>query len=533
MTKQTVNRVAFSILFSCLLSLLALAGGLLFMANAQNTQSLHAEKKLIESGLNALGESLTKISGEYSGWTPFYESLNKLDGDWLYENVASTVSESHNFDLVVLFDANTQPAFAWDVTTGDQSDLSISNPGLAATVKTYVATAPNSAQQEKQQYMMIKGKPALVSFARVVALNAEELLPNDPKPAIAIGYYLSDERIKKLGETYYINGLSAGSQAQVDSIVLNDTAGAPLTILNWTPAKLGTDTLSKILLSLCLMALLPFAASIFLTLRARKQAKLLMDKEQQARNEATEAHLEALQSSKMAQLGNLTATVAHEIRNPLGSVRTSAYVLRRKLVDQRPDVSPLLDRIDKGITRCDATISQLLDYARSREISKSDIALDDWIVKVVTEQSEKLSAETVLECDLSLNDRKVPIDTDRFERVLINLISNASEAMATAIEPLKNAPKIIISTKPTHHGVELSVADNGPGIAADAMEKILNPMFTTKSFGTGLGLSAVANIVEKHGGSFAFANRPEGGAIFTITLPDKAVEQPTELSQAA
>jgi signal transduction histidine kinase len=533
MTKKTVNRVAFSILFSCLLSLLTLAGGVLFMANAQNSQSLQSEKKLIESGLTALGESMTKISGEYSGWTPFYGSLNKLDGDWLYENVASTVSESHNFDLIVLFDAKTEPAFAWDVTTGDKSDLSISNPALAATVKSYVAAAPNNAQQEKQQFMMIRGKPALVSFARVVALKTEELLPNDPKPAIALGYYLSEERIKKLGETYYINGLSAGLQQQGDSIVLNDAAGNPITILNWTPAKLGTDTLSKILLSLCLLALLPFAASIFLTLRARKQAEVLMEQEQQSRNEAIEAHHAALQSSKMAQLGNLTATVAHEIRNPLGSVRTSAYVLRRKLGNQQHDVSPLLDRIDKGITRCDATISQLLDYARSREISKSDIALDDWIIKVVTEQSEKLSAEIVLECDLSLADRKVPIDADRLERVLINLISNASEAMVTTKEPSKNAPKIIISTKPLAHGVELSVADNGPGIAADAMEKILNPMFTTKSFGTGLGLSAVANIVEKHGGSFTFANRPEGGAIFTITIPEKASQQQTELSQAA
>ncbi len=228
---------------------------------------------------------------------------------------------------------------------------------------------------------------------------------------------------------------------------------------------------------------------------------------------------EVIRKGKMAQLGQLTATVAHDIRNPLGSVRTSAFLLRRKFCDANPTMEKPLARIEKGVERCDGIITQLLDFARSKDIELTPHNLDKWLLDLLHEQAEILPQELSYECTLGLNDREVAFDADNLARAIINFLTNASEAMIgkgndKPANPTVN-PIIRISTAITDRGIEISVSDNGPGIKPDNLTKILDPLFTTKSFGVGLGLPAVEKIFEQHGGGMEVQSKEGNGATFT------------------
>jgi signal transduction histidine kinase len=131
---------------------------------------------------------------------------------------------------------------------------------------------------------------------------------------------------------------------------------------------------------------------------------------------------------------------------------------------------------------------------------------------------------------LALNGLVAAIDPDRMSRSLINLISNASEALVGKGDELSSdatfSPNIMIKSCRTARGVEISVSDNGPGISAENLVKIREPLFTTKSFGTGLGLPAVEKILEQHDGGLEITSKLGEGACFTVWFPiiEKAEE---------
>ena len=236
-----------------------------------------------------------------------------------------------------------------------------------------------------------------------------------------------------------------------------------------------------------------------------------------------EAQDEIIKKGKLAQMGQLVATVAHEIRNPLSAVRTSAYLLRRKLLGHAVNVDAQLLRIDNSVARCDAVITQFLDYAKTHQLEYQDCNFDNWVIKLVEEEAQKLPAVVAVECDLGLDGVTVPIDQARFSRVLINLLSNASEAMVgKGDDPSKfvtQTPKITVVTRQSERGIEVDICDSGPGIADEHIEKIFEPLFTTKSFGTGLGLPAVVQVLEQHGGGLNVKGGLGKGAIFTAWIP--------------
>ena len=236
-----------------------------------------------------------------------------------------------------------------------------------------------------------------------------------------------------------------------------------------------------------------------------------------------EAQDDALRKGKMAQLGNLTATVAHELRNPLSTVRTSTYLLARKVKDKGLGVEPQLQRINNGVVRCDNIITQLLDFSRSKAVNAEPTVLDVWLEKLIQGEAQKLPELVSIECFFGLGDKLVDLEPGRFERAIINLLSNASEAMVGKGDDPKarftETPVITITTRPTIRGAEICVADNGPGISADNLTKVREPLFTTKNFGTGLGISAVEQILEQHGGGLDIDSVEGKGATFTLWLP--------------
>ncbi len=205
--------------------------------------------------------------------------------------------------------------------------------------------------------------------------------------------------------------------------------------------------------------------------------------------------------SKLMQLGQLTATVAHEIRNPLGAIRTASFVLERKLRGQIDGVGPQIDRINTGIQRCDKIISELLDVSRIRTVKLQQLPVDTWLQQTIGEDCSGLVGNPILEYRLGLAGREACFDPDQMRQVLINLLSNAAEAMADKSKTdSRYRPTISISTKLSGRCIEIAVADNGPGIAPNNLSRVREPLFTTKSFGVGLGMSAMERILENHGG---------------------------------
>jgi signal transduction histidine kinase len=253
-----------------------------------------------------------------------------------------------------------------------------------------------------------------------------------------------------------------------------------------------------------------------------------LNKELDAKMKAlVQAQDELIKKGRMEQLGHLTATVAHELRNPLGAVRTSSFLLERKLKDKGLNVESQLQRIANGVTRCDDIITQLLDFSRTSKLYCEESNLDQWLVKVLEDAALQIPNTVKLTCELGLNDQKVPFDGARLQRAIINLLSNASEAMVgNGKDNAKSAtlePMISISTSIVDDMVAICVSDNGPGMTAEILGKIREPLFTTKSFGTGLGVPAVEQIAHQHGGRLDVTSVVGKGSSFTLVVPKNAV----------
>ncbi len=244
---------------------------------------------------------------------------------------------------------------------------------------------------------------------------------------------------------------------------------------------------------------------------------------------------QSARNGQLAQLGQLTATVAHEIRNPLGAVKTATYVLGRRIqefnksiskaeADVQPlDVSNQLQRIGSGISRCDRIISELLDFTRNRPVSAKTADLDEWLAKTVDEESKTVPPSVQFAINAGLEDTPVPFDPDQLRRVIVNLVSNASEAMVGKAGDTNaittEDPRITLSTRSRDGFAEITVEDNGPGISPENLRKIREPLFTTKSFGVGLGIPAIEKILKNHGGSLEIESTEGAGTTMTAKIP--------------
>jgi signal transduction histidine kinase len=239
--------------------------------------------------------------------------------------------------------------------------------------------------------------------------------------------------------------------------------------------------------------------------------------------ELKEAQEELIKKGRMEQLGQLIATIAHEVRNPLGAIRTTIFMVERKIADKGLGLEGHMQRINNSVNRCDTIISQLLDFSRTKEVNSSPILLDDWVAKTVREEAARLQENILIECALGLDDETVYIDPARMQRAIVNLLNNASEALLGQHDPASADTQlhhhIWVSTKRVGDHAVIRIADNGPGIAAEYIQKIREPLFTTKSFGTGLGIPAVEQVVNQHGGRLDISSDIGKGAVFSIYLP--------------
>jgi signal transduction histidine kinase/integral membrane sensor domain MASE1 len=246
------------------------------------------------------------------------------------------------------------------------------------------------------------------------------------------------------------------------------------------------------------------------------------------------AELEALRSrqdlahvARVATVGELTASIAHQLNQPLSAIMTNAQAATRILEWTEPDleeVRAILIDIVKDDRRASEVIGRVRDLLRNGELQMQWIDLS----ALIREVADLLSSETIIrDVALSLSFDRVPIyakgDRVQLQQVVLNLLQNAMEAMSGEH---RSGRVIHVSCRAEDNGpVHVSVQDSGPGVSNGAEQTIFEPFYTTKSGGMGMGLSIVRSIVEAHGGSIRVRNHSSGGAIFEFTL-QRAIIRP-------
>lgn len=232
-------------------------------------------------------------------------------------------------------------------------------------------------------------------------------------------------------------------------------------------------------------------------------------------SELHRAQDEIVKNEKLATLGRLTATVSHEIRNPLGAIRPSVYILRKLLDGADEKIITSIERIDRNVQRCDHIIDELLDFTRITVLNLQTVDLNGWLDEVINELA--IPDSITVHTDIMAS-RTCQIDTDRMRRVIINIINNACEALVDNSDD----KHLYITATTSDNELSISIRDNGPGIPTDLIEKIYEPLFSTKGFGVGLGLPTVKHIVDQHGGTLDLHTEDGKGTSFEIRIPDRA-----------
>jgi two-component system sensor histidine kinase HydH len=248
-----------------------------------------------------------------------------------------------------------------------------------------------------------------------------------------------------------------------------------------------------------------------------------------------QAQAEARRSERLAALGQLSAGLAHEIRNPLGVIKGSAEMLNQKLKNSNPLAMELAGYISSETNRLSALVTRFLDFARPlhAELAPQDItAVLDRALQTVA----ALRAGDRVRVERNYADLPpVPLDESLCEQAFINIVQNAYDAMGERGGVLRvSATK---SRRNGRDGIEVRIADTGPGIPVELREQIFNPFVTTKKTGVGLGLSIVSKIMDGHHGFVRIEGARETagdearGACFVMFFPASTESVPQEASQ--
>jgi signal transduction histidine kinase len=239
----------------------------------------------------------------------------------------------------------------------------------------------------------------------------------------------------------------------------------------------------------------------------------------EANQHLKEAEAEVRRSERLAALGQLTAGLAHELRNPLGTMKSSAELLSRQVARENEIAKEMAGYIATEVDRTNSLITRFLDFARPQHLrlEKGDIEeLLDCVIERFEREKSGAAASVSIYKNYSPDIPQVAFDGELLERALLNLVANAAQA---------SAPGSVVTVKTrmvetsAGGGVEIAVIDRGSGIDPKHMESIFNPFFTTKSEGVGLGLAIVSKIIDEHGGQIAVESAPGEGSVFRVYLP--------------
>jgi len=234
------------------------------------------------------------------------------------------------------------------------------------------------------------------------------------------------------------------------------------------------------------------------------------------------AQEELLKRERLSVLGQITATVSHELRNPLGVIGSSVFYLRQRcnVVDEK--VLKHLERIEEQVSVCDSIVADLLEYTRGRYSEKivGDLSA---LTRRILEENPPPPGVTV-DRDFSDEPLLVPFDPLKLSRVMVNLLENAYQAVIARIKILRNRDNtyhasVRISIMRGDGEAFIEVEDNGIGMDEETARRAFEPLFTGKARGIGLGLSIVQKVIKEHGGTVFLTSGPNLGTRVTLVLP--------------
>lgn len=223
----------------------------------------------------------------------------------------------------------------------------------------------------------------------------------------------------------------------------------------------------------------------------------------------TEAEDRLRRRERLATIGQLAASIGHDLRNPLSVIESSLYILRRRMQDD-PRASKHVEKIASQIDECDAIITHLLDMARNQPPRRERVVAADLLDSAI--ETARVPDNFTVERQ-GFADLLLWVDAALIKQALINLLINSVQAQ-------QGGGHISVQASVDGDDITIAVADAGPGFNPDTLPLIFEPLVTTKSSGTGLGLALVKSVMERHGGHVSANNRVAGGAEVRLYLPN-------------
>jgi signal transduction histidine kinase len=252
------------------------------------------------------------------------------------------------------------------------------------------------------------------------------------------------------------------------------------------------------------------------TLRLEQTHQSLREEVGRLTDELEDKNRELARKDRLADMGQVAAHVAHEVRNSLVPVTLYLSLLRRRISDDSGSLS-MLDKIEAGFTALNVAINDLLHFTAERDPAFMHFILPDLIEEVLCSLAPQLAAQGI-ETSLDIpSGQPISADREMIRRTVLNLVLNAMDAM-------QDGGSLVITSSVSPWGLELEIADSGPGLPEETLQRVFDPFYTTKQGGTGLGLAIVYQIAQSHGGSVTAVNCPEGGAAFTLSIPQIEME---------
>ena len=241
----------------------------------------------------------------------------------------------------------------------------------------------------------------------------------------------------------------------------------------------------------------------------------------QVEEEANRLRSEYLHIARVSAMGELTASLAHELKQPLAATRSNAQAAQRFLANEKPDLdelSEILADIIKDNRRADEVIGRLRTLMRKSELQIAELNINNVIQEIFPLiRSYEIMRNISLEFELDDKIPSVAGDRVQLQQVILNLIMNSSEALENIAGDIRRI--VIRTSQKNHNNVTVAIRDNGIGIDEQSLDSLFEPFYTTKQEGMGMGLPISRSIIEAHGGNLWAENNPDRGATFYFTIP--------------
>jgi signal transduction histidine kinase len=382
----------------------------------------------------------------------------------------------------------------------------------------------------------VAARPTRQEIAMLLALAALQIV--EPRiPRFGAGHGLVISILLKLGLCYLLIGWTGGISSTYYVILLLPVLAAATSLdlsgtlsitfaacaaylsfllyVDWSIYEFTPDAFSEVGLR---VIFLPVVAFLTHQLAEANRVEAQRSQAVAAQLESANRNLRAAEaamrrSDRLAALGQLTAGLAHELRNPLGTIRASSEMLVKNVSEENDVSRELAGFIASEVDRANSLITRFLDFARPLKLrlDKTDPAA---VIDAAIEELGRHHPPYAVNVhrNYSPDVPRISADAELLQRVVYNLLSNAAQATP-------DGGTVTVKTRVLNGTVEIAVIDRGKGIEKQHLENIFNPFFTTKSEGVGLGLAIVSKIVDEHGGRISVESQPGEGSVFRVHLP--------------